>query len=197
MISVSNKNERSAEEARLLSTFQQVDLSKNFYFSYSYDLTNTLQTNLTRQTPYPVHNTHFMWNYSLVVEAFRIQQSLASEHETRRERDYAEGESRVESGEDTDDKDQATPSSSWLLPLVHGFVDQASESLVALSMSKRATPLILCAPSEIPVLGRTIYATLIARRSRRHAGTRYLKRGVNELVSCARCRFPQLSSLKW
>ncbi|KAI3488025.1 hypothetical protein L1887_47995 [Cichorium endivia] len=31
------------EEARLLHLFKQVDLSKNFYFSYTYDLTKTLQ----------------------------------------------------------------------------------------------------------------------------------------------------------
>ena len=35
------------EEARLLHLFKQVDLSKNFYFSYTYDLTKTLQDNLT------------------------------------------------------------------------------------------------------------------------------------------------------
>jgi hypothetical protein len=32
------------------------------------------------------------------------------------------------------------------------------------------------------VLGRVIYVTLIARRSRHYAGARYLKRGVNEEV---------------
>ena len=32
------------------------------------------------------------------------------------------------------------------------------------------------------MLGRVIYVTLIARRSRHYAGARYLKRGVNEEV---------------
>jgi hypothetical protein len=45
----------------------------------------------------------------------------------------------------------------WLLPLVHGHVDQA----------------------KLTVLGRIIFVTLIARRSRHFAGARYLKRGVN------------------
>jgi hypothetical protein len=39
------------------------------------------------------------------------------------------------------------------------------------------------APSELTVLGRVIYVTLIARRSRHYAGARYLKRGVNEEVN--------------
>lgn len=36
--------------------------------------------------------------------------------------------------------------------------------------------------SELTVLGRVLFVTLIARRSRHHAGTRYLKRGVNDEV---------------
>ncbi|XP_071801050.1 polyphosphoinositide phosphatase-like isoform X1 [Asterias amurensis] len=35
------------DEARYVRNFQNVDLSSNFYFSYSYDLTHTLQHNLT------------------------------------------------------------------------------------------------------------------------------------------------------
>lgn len=35
---------------------------------------------------------------------------------------------------------------------------------------------------ELSVLGRVVYVTLIARRSRHYAGARYLKRGVNDEV---------------
>lgn len=35
---------------------------------------------------------------------------------------------------------------------------------------------------ELTVLGRVIFVTLIARRSRHYAGARYLKRGVNDEV---------------
>jgi hypothetical protein len=35
---------------RYLQIFNQVDLSKNFYFSYTYDVTQTLQSNMTRQS---------------------------------------------------------------------------------------------------------------------------------------------------
>jgi hypothetical protein len=36
---------------------------------------------------------------------------------------------------------------------------------------------------ELTVLGRVIFITLIARRSRHYAGARYLKRGVNDEVA--------------
>ena len=45
----------------------------------------------------------------------------------------------------------------WILYITHGFVDQ----------------------SNISVYGRSLYLTLIARRSNRYAGTRFLKRGAN------------------
>lgn len=50
--------------------------------------------------------------------------------------------------------------SAWLLPLVHGFVDQA----------------------KLVVFSRTVYITLIARRSRHFAGARFLRRGINNEV---------------
>ncbi|KAN0060124.1 phosphatidylinositol-3,5-bisphosphate 5-phosphatase [Thecaphora frezii] len=134
------------EEARLLQLFKQVDLGKNFYFSYTYDLTKTLQDNLT-SSPEPAalrtppslrpsvtawgYNEKFIWNHHLLLPAFG-----GCEH--------------TEAGED--------PRNGWVLPLVYGFVDQA----------------------KLSVLNRTIYVTLIARRSRHFAGARFLKRGINE-----------------
>jgi hypothetical protein len=45
------------------------------------------------------------------------------------------------------------------------------------------TPYIISpTQSELTVLGRVIFVTLIARRSRHFAGARYLKRGVNDEV---------------
>ncbi|KAE8217376.1 hypothetical protein CF319_g8520 [Tilletia indica] len=135
-----------AEEARLLATFRQVDLSKNFYFSYSLDLTRTLQDNLTAlpesSPPEPSssqpgspsvsawgYNEKFVWNHHLLLPAFR---------ET------------INSPADSDGNE-------WVLPLVYGFVDQA----------------------KLSILNRTVYVTLIARRSRHFAGARFLKRGVD------------------
>jgi hypothetical protein len=72
-----------------VSIFQSVDLNQNFYFSYAYDLTSTLQRNMSRDPMEPPrYNSMFMWNHYLVVSAFP---ELVSD---------------------------------WVLPVVHGFVDQ-------------------------------------------------------------------------
>lgn len=114
-------------ESKLLNTFKQVDLSKNFYFSYSYDLTSSLQSNLSSNLPFNLvyFNDRFIWNHHLLTPI------LNSNH---------------------------LPKSSWILPIIHGFVDQ----------------------SKLIVFGRVIYVTLIARRCRHFAGARYLKRGSNQ-----------------
>ena len=39
-------SEKSLEEQRYVDVFLGVDLTKNFYFSYTYDLTNTMQWNM-------------------------------------------------------------------------------------------------------------------------------------------------------
>lgn len=43
---------------------------------------------------------------------------------------------------------------------------------------------------ELTVLGRVVFITLIARRSRHYAGARYLKRGVNDEVCSLSEIFP-------
>ncbi|KAJ7349074.1 polyphosphoinositide phosphatase [Mycena albidolilacea] len=126
-----HKIDKPAEEQRLMNIFKQVDMSKNFYFSYTYDITSTLQHNLAGssrsvQGDWPF-NDRFAWNFHMMTAAFGNE-----EHP------------------------QLKP--YWILPLVHGHVDQA----------------------KLTVLGRVIYVTLIARRSRHYAGARYLKRGVND-----------------
>ncbi|KAJ3865788.1 polyphosphoinositide phosphatase [Lentinula novae-zelandiae] len=123
-----HKVDKPAEEQRMMNIFKQVDMSKNFYFSYTYDLTSTLQHNLAGSTR-NVHgnwsfNDRFAWNFHMITAPFR---------------------------------DIEASRTHWLLPLVHGHVDQA----------------------KLTVLGRVIFITLIARRSRHFAGARYLKRGVN------------------
>ena len=65
--------------------------------------------------------------------------------------------------------------------LVHGHVDQASEY----SIARVAESLPYRYLIELNVLGRVVFITLIARRSRHHAGARYLKRGVNDEVRLA------------
>ncbi|KAF9511296.1 hypothetical protein BS47DRAFT_1395206 [Hydnum rufescens UP504] len=136
-ITYNQRVERPSEEQRLMAAFRHVDLSRNFYFSYTYDVTSTLQQNLTRPlSPVPSDqstrsepwrfNDRYAWNHHMLVDAFGQNGDATKSH--------------------------------WVLPLIYGHVDQA----------------------KLTVLGRVIFVTLIARRSRHFAGARYLKRGVNE-----------------
>ena len=119
-----HKIDKPTEEQRLMNIFKQVDMSKNFYFrcavivmvrlssvptqdhSYTYDLTSTLQHNLTR-AGLPQHrrwmiNDRFAWNHHMLTSPFSDGKSPALKNH-------------------------------WLLPLIHGHVDQASKRLHASS----------------------------------------------------------------
>ncbi len=98
------KLDRDAEEARFVGTLNNLDLTRSFYFSYSYDITRTLQYHISRERqmlrPGPAniterkHNSMFVWNHHLLDPAL---QALKNTYD-------------------------------WCLPIVHGFVDQASTS---------------------------------------------------------------------
>ena len=101
------KYEKNKDEARYLSTFQILDLNKNFYFSYSYDITHTLQVNLLYaqangklKAEAHQYNNMFVWNHFLRQNAFR---SLKE-------------------------------NSGWCTPVIHGFIDQANISLYGQSI---------------------------------------------------------------
>lgn len=87
-----------------MNAFRQVDMSRNFYFSYTYDLTSTLQHNLTKPQLTPdatCFNDRYAWNHHMLTCAF--------------------GKSSQKDDETT------TIKSHWVLPLVYGHIDQASE----------------------------------------------------------------------
>lgn len=103
------------DEERLLLIFKYLDLGKTFYFSYAYDITNTLQTNFIRHKQlaanYQRHgdmrfndnlyknlnrNQRFVWNKLLL-------------HPILNNEDIAVYE--------------------WFQPIIHGFIDQASISI--------------------------------------------------------------------
>ena len=50
-IALNHKIDNLVEEQRLLMIFRPVDMTKTFYFSYTNDITSTLQRNLTRMVP--------------------------------------------------------------------------------------------------------------------------------------------------
>uniref|UniRef100_A0A6N2LM95 SAC domain-containing protein n=1 Tax=Salix viminalis TaxID=40686 RepID=A0A6N2LM95_SALVM len=114
----------SKNENRYKKLLCMVDLTKDFFFSYSYHVMRSLQKNLCdRETGHVLYETMFVWNEFL----------------TRGIRNHLQN-------------------TLWTVALVYGFFKQATLS----------------------VSGREFKLTLIARRSRHYAGTRYLKRGVNE-----------------
>jgi hypothetical protein len=132
-----------SEESRYLKIFQHIDTSSNFYFSYTYDLTNSLQYNMQLLSQVAIaplsqceiasrlleYNHHyycskFVWNHHML-------EPISSVH------------------------------AEWILPVIHGYIEQSNVS-------------VYCCP---------VYVTLIARRSRFYAGTRFLKRGANDQVS--------------
>ena len=126
--------DRSTEEARYLGILGNLDLSKAFYFSYSYDITHSLQHNIIQQRqalvngqqqPEPDFNAIFVWNHFLLKPAVSTLKHPFD----------------------------------WCLPIIHGFIDQAA----------------------LDIFGRSVYITIIGRRSRFFAGARFLKRGVNDL----------------
>ncbi|RUS21146.1 hypothetical protein BC937DRAFT_93466 [Endogone sp. FLAS-F59071] len=98
------KHGKNSDEMRYTGIFHNVDLTKNFYFSYTYDITNTLQRNMTRPPPATddtgggvgsTYNGMFVWNHYLLENGFK----------------------------------DLTGKSDWILPIIYGFVDQAKISV--------------------------------------------------------------------
>lgn len=101
--------DKYSDEEKLLSIFKYLDLGKTFYFSYTYDLTNSLQTNflnyksaardnsrLHEMDTLFDHNERFVWN-NLLLEPILKQSDIATYE--------------------------------WFQPIIHGFIDQANISI--------------------------------------------------------------------
>ncbi|XP_042048111.1 phosphoinositide phosphatase SAC2-like [Salvia splendens] len=114
----------SKSENRYKKLLRNVDLTKDFFFSYSYHVMLSLQRNLSKhETGLSLYETMFVWN-EFLTRGIRNQ----------------------------------LRNSVWTVALVYGFFKQV----------------------KLSVSGHDFSLILIARRSRHYAGTRYLKRGVNE-----------------
>ncbi|XP_013912441.1 PREDICTED: polyphosphoinositide phosphatase [Thamnophis sirtalis] len=159
MIYIPNDSVRVShpDEARYLRIFQNVDLSSNFYFSYSYDLSHSLQYNLTvLRMPLDVLKTETTRTRQECFDIFE-DEGLATQNGncvfgicSDPYRKY------VWNGKLLDVVKTAVHR-DWLLYVIHGF----------------------CGQSKLLIYGRPVYVTLIARRSSKFAGTRFLKRGAN------------------
>ena len=147
MISIPHESVREAhtDEQRYLKMFQAIDLSSNFYFSYSYDLTNTLQHNLAQPKFLIKPSGEKVSINDLNIDHSDQNISYVSKFQSK----FVWNEYLMRGMEDINPE--------WILPIVHGFVDQ----------------------SNVSIYGQPVYVTLIARRSKKYAGTRFLKRGSN------------------
>lgn len=112
LVPISNnykKPDKYSTEAKLMSTFQSLDLTKTFYFSYTYDITNTLQTNILREKlkavnrtditiPSGIHdyNEMYMWNMNLLQPLFNCIETVYD----------------------------------WFQCIMHGFIDQVNISVM-------------------------------------------------------------------
>jgi hypothetical protein len=96
---------KNSEEARFLGILNNLDLGRSFYFSYSYNITQTLQHNIIREREavangilYPHeqdYNSMFVWNSHL------LQPAAATLKNTF----------------------------DWCLPIIHGYIDQSALSI--------------------------------------------------------------------
>ncbi|KAL5009502.1 hypothetical protein ScPMuIL_011807 [Solemya velum] len=228
MMYIPNDNVRYThpDENRYVKMFQNVDLSSNFYFSYSYDLTHTLQYNMASSLiPSSVPEPEFsQWNADnqssssnspsdsdlsktphaeLSSDSVIYSGNPAStgqptpeiipDDATSSSTNYCGNDQKNAKSADQSDPQLSTSSTKrkrrgvlvngvrlkptykyvwnthllnqyeevvhtdWILYIVHGFIGQCN----------------------ISVYGKPIYLTLIARRSAKFAGTRFLKRGIN------------------
>lgn len=68
-----------ADEERYRNLFSRFNLTKDFYFSYTYDLTNNLQYNMTRKQSesnvFPPYNDMFVWNHYLLEPLLNLAKS--------------------------------------------------------------------------------------------------------------------------
>ncbi|XP_060803876.1 polyphosphoinositide phosphatase [Amyelois transitella] len=180
-----NTKPQHPDEQRYLKMFQAIDLSTNFYYSYSYDVTHTLQMNMAppRQLApvlFPKPDTAVVYgSQSSESEEVKCTCNVDNDDEDIFETWKSQIQQRQEKTGCTNATLQfgvrAVPEwrfvwnshllsavhnhlhPDWILYIIHGFIEQ----------------------SNLNIFGRPIYLTLIARRSNRYAGTRFLKRGAN------------------
>ncbi|XP_035223764.1 polyphosphoinositide phosphatase-like isoform X2 [Stegodyphus dumicola] len=218
MVYIPNEGEKNTnqQDLKYVKLFQSMDLSSDFYFSYSYDLTHTLQYNMAVLKELSYFNmssdvdqsksTPFWTPQLKTIEGAEEEvaddflQSLRNsvDNEAPTKTQSRSGSSQFDNSSESDNAvwselrsnedlsslpkesgqviygvkvkphwrfvwnsyllEQVDLHPDWLLYITHGFVGQAN----------------LC------IYGHSVYLTLIARRSQKFAGTRFLKRGAND-----------------
>ena len=140
------KNEYTEKELKYISIFQQNDFCKNMYFSYTLNLTKTIQRN-------------FVENFKSVIDP-----SFLNNFETKKKFNQNSKNLKLMSNSiflwnyyHLKNIFPFVNNKSWFIYIIYGFFHQVS-----------------CL-----IYGLNFLITVIGRRSRQFAGTRYLKRGIN------------------
>jgi len=140
------KNEYTEKELKYISIFQQNDFCKNMYFSYTLNLTKTIQRN-------------FVENFKSVIDP-----SFLNNFETKKKFNQNSKNLKLMSNSiflwnyyHLKNIFPLVNNKSWFIYIIYGFFHQDS-----------------CL-----IYGLNFLITVIGRRSRQFAGTRYLKRGIN------------------
>lgn len=156
--------ERDKYERRLLDELLKMfNDTDSFYFSPTGDLTNTMQRQV-EQPPLPAElprwkslDERFFWNLEML-------------------RDLTE----IEGGD------------HWVLPIIQGFVqvercqlDPIDDNQPEAALCQDSSGAWFDVQSATRPLAKEFTMTLVSRRSRYRAGTRYKRRGVDEMGKCA------------
>lgn len=164
MIPLIYKLRNTVEETRYKNVMTTYSLQGSFYFSYSYNLSQSLQNNILfsgsqmeSQRP-PVGEADINVQDRFVWNAYALQSLIAL-------RDDPSKDSRYTSVID-----------SLIVPVIHGFVSHQSMSISTMTTVSNGQDGELVDNTS---KGSAINYTLIARRSKHFAGTRYLRRGCN------------------
>jgi hypothetical protein len=159
IIPITYKVRNTMEETRYKSILQNLNLSNNeFYFSYTLDLTCSLQKNMTSNSMSSMKDDQknmYIWNYFALnpfiddTNSGQSQNLNKMDQQASKNSDFA-----IDHGMNK----EMINLSRWIVPIMYGFLKQKAIRLMT---------------------GYTFRYTLIARRSRFFAGTRYLRRGVD------------------
>ncbi|KAK6187826.1 hypothetical protein SNE40_005765 [Patella caerulea] len=185
-------------ESRYVKIFQTMDLSNDFYFSYSYDLTRMLQYNmapsLTPQSLATDDNVSHNQQQDGNTESGNKKQDGSTESGNKKQDGNTESGNKKQDGNtESGNKKQESNTQShdgkrhtltgvrsqpswkfvWNKHLLKSFWNIVHNDWVLFITHG------FIGQCKMSVYGKPIYITLIGRRSNQFAGTRFLKRGSN------------------
>ena len=152
-------NEYNIDQRYKSILLNSIDFKTNYYFSYNYDITHTMQYNASTPVTHNKrnnskhHTTHAHDDYSSQPPHARQPSLMPDSHSSLYNTQFVWNCSLI------DEFISILPHGSyWLVPLVHGYFSQVTTH----------------------VNTHPVQLTLLARRSQYYAGTRYIKRGIDE-----------------